>query len=58
MLELSKGDEVAEASTAFPRLRTLLSFRFIVDEGEIIILRSMIDFGDRQLPASVRKPGA
>ena len=32
--------------------------RFIIDEGGIIILRSMIDFGDRQLPASVRKPGA
>ena len=32
-------------------------FRLIVDEGGNVIRRSMIDFGDRQLLTSVRKPG-
>jgi hypothetical protein len=32
-------------------------FRIIVDETEVI-QRSIIDFGDRLLPATVRKPGA
>ncbi len=31
--------------------------RLVVDEGGNIIRRSMIDFGDRQLPALMRKPG-
>src|ERR1700674_4244943 len=33
-------------------------FRIIVDETGKVIQRSIIDFGDRLLPATVRKPGA
>ena len=33
-------------------------FRIIVDETGKVIQRSIIDFGDRLRPATVRKPGA
>lgn len=33
-------------------------FRIIVDETGKVIQSSIIDFGDRLLPATVRKPGA
>ena len=33
-------------------------FRLIVDGSGTIIQRSIINFGDRLLPATVRKPGA
>lgn len=32
-------------------------FRLLVDETGNVVQRSSIDFGDRPLPASVRKPG-
>lgn len=41
--------------TFFGRGRRL---RLIVDETGKIIRRSVIDFGDRPLPAALRKPGA
>ena len=33
-------------------------FRLVVDEGGNVIQSSAVDFGDRGLPASARKPGA
>jgi hypothetical protein len=33
-------------------------FRLIVDEGGTVIRRSTIDFGDRPLPAALRRPGS
>lgn len=33
-------------------------FRFIVDEGGDVLRRSVINFGDRPLPASMHKPGS
>jgi hypothetical protein len=33
-------------------------FRLVVDEEGNAIQRSTVDFGDRQLPASMRKPSA
>jgi hypothetical protein len=33
-------------------------FRLVIDEGGNVIQRSTIDFGDRQLPISMHKPGA
>jgi len=32
-------------------------FRLVVDESGNVVQRSAIDFGDRSLPASARKPG-
>jgi hypothetical protein len=33
-------------------------FRLIVDDQGNVVQRSTVDFGDRRLPASARKPGA
>ena len=33
-------------------------FRLVVDEDGDVVQRSSIDFGDRGLPASARRPGA
>ena len=33
-------------------------FRLVVDEDGNVVQRSAVDFGDRGLPASARKPGA
>lgn len=33
-------------------------FRLVVDEGRNVILRSVVNFGDRPLPASMHKPGS
>ena len=33
-------------------------FRLVVDEEGNAIQRSTVDFGDRQLPTSMRKPSA
>ena len=32
-------------------------FRLVVDEGENVIQSSAVDYGDRGLPASARRPG-
>lgn len=32
-------------------------FRLVVDESGVIVQRSTVDFGDRPLPVSARRPG-